>query len=44
MQTAQLHAVVNGDGFQFEAEIAEAAMRREEVKQVILAHERKHGC
>jgi hypothetical protein len=44
MQTAQVRAVTNGEGFLFEEEIAEAAARRERAKYAILEHLQNHGC
>ena len=44
MQSAQLESLLNGDGFQFEAEIAAAGARRENAKYAILAHQQSHGC
>ena len=44
MQSAQLKAVLNGEDFPFEAEIAETGARRENAKYAILAHRRQHGC
>jgi hypothetical protein len=44
MQTAQVAAVLNGDDFLFEEEIAVAAARRENAKYAILAHQQEHGC
>ena len=42
--TAQMDAVVSGDGFQFEEELVQAAEDRERAKYAILTHELKHGC
>jgi len=44
MQSAQLAAVMRGEDFPFEVEIAEAASRRENAKYAILAHQQEHGC
>lgn len=44
MQSAQVKAVLNGEDFLFEAEIADTAARRENAKYAILAHRRDHGC
>jgi hypothetical protein len=44
MQSAQVAAVMRGADFPFEAELAEAAARRENAKYAILAHQQEHGC
>jgi hypothetical protein len=44
MQSAQLEALVRGDGFDFEIEIARAAQRRERAKYAVIAHQQEHGC
>jgi hypothetical protein len=44
IQSAQLAAVLNGDGFQFQAELAEAEARKENAKYGVLIHEELHGC
>jgi hypothetical protein len=44
MHTAQLAAVLNGEDFPFEQEIALANERREQAKYAILAHREAHGC
>jgi hypothetical protein len=44
MQSAQLVAVMKGEDFPFEGQIAEAASRRENAKYAILAHREEHGC
>jgi len=44
MMSAQVAAVLNGDDFPFEEEIAKAAARRENAKYAILAHQQEHGC
>jgi len=44
MQSAQVAAVLKGADFPFEAELAEAASRRENAKYAILAHQQQHGC
>ena len=45
MQSAQLAAVLRGDdGFPFEAEIAAAALARQQAKYAVLAHRETHGC
>jgi hypothetical protein len=44
LQSAQVAAVLNGDGFLFRKEIAEAEELRAETKYAILAHQQDHGC
>ena len=44
IQSAQLAAVLNGDGFQFQRELAEAEGRKENAKYAVLMHEQEHGC
>lgn len=45
MQSAQLAAVLRGDEeFPFEAEIAAAALARQQAKYAVLAHREQHGC
>jgi len=44
MMSAQVAAVLNGDDFSYEEEIAKAAARRENAKYAILAHQQEHGC
>jgi len=44
MQTAQLAALRNREGFLFEDELAAAAIRRENAKYAVLAHAEEHGC
>jgi len=44
MQSAQLMALINGDGFQFEREIDEARERRDQIKDLIQLHQQSHGC
>ena len=44
LQSAQLLSLVKGRGFQFEKQLAEAALRRENAKYAILAHQEEHGC
>jgi hypothetical protein len=44
MQSAQLAAVLQGEDFPFEEEIARAAARRESAKYDVLAHQQQHGC
>ena len=44
MQSAQVAAVLNGQDFPFEEEIARASARREQAKYEVLAHRAEHGC
>ena len=44
MQSAQLAAVLNGEDFPFENELADAQRRKENTKYAILAHRQAHGC
>ncbi len=44
MQSAQVAAVLNGEDFPFEEQIAQAAARRENAKYAIIAHQEEHGC
>jgi hypothetical protein len=44
MQSAQVAAVLRGQDFPFEEEIARAAARREEAKYNVIAHQTEHGC
>jgi hypothetical protein len=44
MQTAQLVAVMNGDGTLFEEWIAKAAEQKDQAKQAIITHRQEHGC
>ena len=44
MQSAQLAAVLQGEEFRFEEQIAQAAERRENAKYAIIAHQERHGC
>ena len=44
MNTAQLRAVMRGDGFQFTEQVADAGQRKDEAKYAILKHEQEHGC
>jgi hypothetical protein len=43
MQSAQLEALLRGDAFDFEIEIAKAAQRREQAKYAIIAYQEEHG-
>jgi len=44
MQSAQLAAVLKGEDFPYEDEIAKSAARRENAKYAVLAHQQEHGC
>jgi hypothetical protein len=44
MQSAQVAAVLHGEDFPFEEEIARAAARRENAKYAVIAHQQEHGC
>jgi len=44
MQSAQTAAILRGDDFQFEEQIAEATLRRDNAKYAILKHREEHGC
>ena len=44
IQTAQLRSVMEGKGFQFENEVRDARMRRDNAKYAVLAHQDEHGC
>jgi hypothetical protein len=44
LQSAQVAAVINGEGFLFEEQLADAAIRRDEAKYAVLAHQQAHGC
>lgn len=40
----QVHAVMNGENFPFEEEIARASAERHRLKEAIIQHRRAHGC
>jgi hypothetical protein len=44
IHSAQLAAVLNGDGFPFEEEFAEALARKENAKYAVMVHQQEHGC
>ena len=44
IQSAQVAAVLNGQGFMFQSELAEANERKDQLKYAILAHLQEHGC
>jgi hypothetical protein len=44
MNTAQALALMRGEGFRFNEQIAETAQRKDEAKYAVLKHEQDHGC
>jgi len=44
MQSAQVAAVLKGEDFLFEEEIARAGEARERAKYAVLQHQLEHGC
>jgi hypothetical protein len=44
MQSAQGAALLNGEDFLFEKQIAEATDPREKAKHAVLVHRQEHGC
>jgi hypothetical protein len=44
IHSAQLAAVLNDEGFLFQAEFAEALERKERAKYAVLTHREQHGC
>ena len=44
MNSAQVAAVLAGEDFQFQEEIAKAGARKDEAKYAILKHHEEHGC
>ena len=44
MESAQLRALVNGDGRQFDREIARARKERDQFRELIMLHQQNHGC
>jgi hypothetical protein len=44
MQSGQLAAVLRGEDFPYEREIAKALLQRENAKYAVLAHQDEHGC
>lgn len=44
IHAAQLRAVLSGDGFQFQDELADALERKENAKYAVLVHQQEHGC
>ena len=44
MNSAQVVAVMRGEGFSFQQEIAAASVRKETAKYAVLEHQDEHGC
>ena len=44
MQAAQAQAVIDGLGFEFDAEIHHAHKQKDAARLAIVEHQRKHGC
>jgi hypothetical protein len=44
IHSAQIAALLNGEGVLFEDEFAEALARKENIKYALLAHQREHDC
>jgi hypothetical protein len=44
MQSFQVKAVLAGEDFPYEEEIAKAAENRDNAKYALLAHQESHGC
>jgi hypothetical protein len=44
LQTEQIKAVLRGEGFLLEAQIAQAMERRERTKYAVMEHQLRHGC
>jgi hypothetical protein len=44
IHSAQVAAVLNGEGFLFQEEFAAALDRKEAAKYAVLAHQQQHGC
>jgi len=44
MQSAQTAALLRGEDFTFEEQIAEATRQRDNLKYAILKHQEEHGC
>ncbi len=44
LQSAQMDALLKGEDFPFEEEIARVAEQRTRAKYAILAHRAEHGC
>jgi hypothetical protein len=44
LQTEQIKALLRGEGFLCEPEIAQATERRERTKYAVMEHQLRHGC
>ena len=44
INSAQVAAVMRGEDFPFQMELADALDRKEQAKYAILAHQEQHGC
>jgi hypothetical protein len=44
LQTEQIKALLRGEGFSCEPEIAQAMDRRERTKYAVIEHQLRHGC
>ena len=44
IQTAQVIAVLKGDGFQHQQEFVKAVDRKDHAKCAVIAHIHQHGC
>jgi hypothetical protein len=44
LQSAQTAAVINSDPVNFQRELHEAQMRKDEAKYAVLTHVEEHGC
>ena len=44
LQNDQMKALIDGEGFTLEMQIAAARERRDQAKYAILAHDESHGC
>jgi hypothetical protein len=44
LQTDQIKALIDGEGFNLEREIADARERRDQAKYAVMEHEESHGC
>jgi hypothetical protein len=44
LQSEQIKALLRGEGFFLETEIAQAMERRERTKYAVMEHQLRHGC
>ena len=44
LQTEQIKAILRGEGFLLETQIAQAMERRERTKYAVMEHQQRHGC